>query len=193
MWLQGWFSSKLLSSILSFTHYRGATQTSLCRIYRLDLHTAGYYKRLFRRTFPEAIPFVCSCLSPLTGLQLVKFSQPILIKSSKYVWFTACCCHGNQLWSMLMRFACNWASAFEAAIPSLSTENKLYWHFNLWVCSLAQAFSILYPLYHSWHLLFPQACLLVSLEGDIVPIRSLILQRDSNKLKLFLMFPAKKR
>lgn len=167
MWLQGRFSSKLLSCILSFTHCRGATQTSLCRIYRLDLHTPGYYKRLFQRTFPEAIPFVCSCLSALTGLQLVKFSQPILINPVSTSDFTACRCHGisfDQCDAVCLQLSLSYLR-LQFLLCQLKINSIDI--FNLWVCSLAQAFSILYPLYHSWHLLFPQACLLVSLEGDI--------------------------
>jgi len=179
------------SFFLPFCLSRGDKQTSLCCIYRFDLHTAGYYKRLFQRTFPKAIPFVCSCLSKLTGLPLVKFSQPILINPVSTSDFIACCCHGisfDQCDAVCLQLSLSYLR-LQFLLCQLKTNSIDI--FNLGVCSLAQAFSILYPLYHSWHLLFPQACLLVSLEGDI-QIRSLILQRDSNKLKFFLCFHPKK-
>lgn len=136
-------------------------------IYRMDLHTAGYYKRLFPWTFPEAIPFVCSCLSTLTGLQLVKFSQPILINPVSTSDFTACCCHGisfDQCDAVCLQLSPSYLRPqfllCQLKINSIDI-------FNLWVCSLARPLSILYPLYHSWHFLFLHACLLVSLEKDI--------------------------
>lgn len=89
-------------------------------------------------------------------------------KSSKYVWFYCLLLPQHQLWSIWCGLPAIEPQLFEAAFPSLSTENAID-IFNLWVCSLARSFSILYPLYPSWHLLFPQACLLVSLEGHRVP------------------------
>lgn len=50
-------------------------------------------------------------------------------KSSKYVWFYCLLLPRHQLWSMWCGLPAIEPQLFEAAIPSLSTENKLYWHF----------------------------------------------------------------
>lgn len=50
-------------------------------------------------------------------------------KSSKYVWFYCLLLPQHQLWSMWCGLPAIEPQLFEAAFPSLSTENKCYWHF----------------------------------------------------------------